>query len=264
MIESALELAGAGWPIFPLRARDKIPHPMLGAQGGFHHATTSLAQVEEWWTEDPAANIGSAASFALDIDCPEAMRAAIELEILETGALVKTGNGLHAHFRAVGPKTRGTARGITVRRQNGAYCAMPPSQHPSGAFYGWVSGSLIPFAELPALPELALEAIKAPEPEPLRRLPRFAPIGAEPPPGFWDYVDRLLEELASTPEGRRHTRATEVAVHLRRLELEKGLQAGHFRDKFIEAALASGLTDQEVRGHEGIAIWTWNDPQRVS
>src|SRR5690242_19756622 len=69
---AALAYAVRGWPVFPLRPRDKIPLIAKAAGGnGVKDATTDPAQIEAWWAKEPAANIGLACGprfWVLDVD----------------------------------------------------------------------------------------------------------------------------------------------------------------------------------------------------
>src|SRR5690242_2109256 len=69
---AALAYAGHGWPVFPLKPRDKIPLiPKAAGGNGVHDATTDTEQITAWWTAHPDANIGLAAGVAfwvLDAD----------------------------------------------------------------------------------------------------------------------------------------------------------------------------------------------------
>ena len=54
---AALTYAFKGWHIFPVTPNQKIPFGSLVSKGHLN-ATTSAAQITEWWTEAPNANIG--------------------------------------------------------------------------------------------------------------------------------------------------------------------------------------------------------------
>src|SRR5262249_43552352 len=45
--------AGHGWPVFPLRPRDKRPL----SEHGVNDATTDAEKIASWWAEDPNANV---------------------------------------------------------------------------------------------------------------------------------------------------------------------------------------------------------------
>ena len=52
--EAAIALASAGVPVFPVAVNGKQPL----TRHGFHDATTSHAQVRDWWASTPGANVG--------------------------------------------------------------------------------------------------------------------------------------------------------------------------------------------------------------
>jgi hypothetical protein len=61
MIDLALYYARTGWPVFPLVPGGKNPViPREDGGHGCHDATTSVALIEQWWTQWPGANIGIA------------------------------------------------------------------------------------------------------------------------------------------------------------------------------------------------------------
>lgn len=108
MIEIALYYATRGWPIFPLVPRGRtpvIPRRMGGR--GCHDATTLAAQIEEWWSCWPKANIGLATGSksglgVVDIDVKNgkpgmASMASINLPLTLT-VRTPTG-GLHLYYK---------------------------------------------------------------------------------------------------------------------------------------------------------------------
>src|SRR4051812_49746069 len=70
--DAALAYAARGWPLFPLKPREKTPLISKADGGnGVKDATTDPAAIEAWWTACPEANIGlacGAAFFVLDAD----------------------------------------------------------------------------------------------------------------------------------------------------------------------------------------------------
>ena len=70
---AALDYAAHGWPIFPLKPGGRMALTADGTAG----ATTSMLQIERWWSRWPAANIG--------LDCGRAGVVAIELNTGDGG-----------------------------------------------------------------------------------------------------------------------------------------------------------------------------------
>lgn len=264
MIEHALTYVELGWPVFPCDPRNKAPHPILGRDGGFKHATLNTDQVRSWWESAPDALIGSAASFAVDIDTPEGVESAARVG-LRSGAIVRTGNGWHAHFAPIGRlRCRGTVDGLTIRPVNRAYVVMPPSRHPDGAIYTWVCPERPPrLSDLPALPREALDLIAPALPQVTHRSPRIQPraiAGGVVTDGLRAHVDEVVSRVAKAPQGSRHPTAVAAAVHLARIERERGIECGTFRGDLEKAAIACGLDPEEVIGNEwrrGLSSWAW-------
>lgn len=265
MIEHALRYAQLGWAVFPCDPRNKAPHPILGRDGGFKHATLNADQIRAWWQEAPDALIGSAASFAVDIDTPEGIDTAGRIG-LRAGAIVRTGNGWHAHFAPIDRlRCRGTIAGLTIRPVNRAYVIMPPSRHPDGATYRWLQPDEPPrLGALPKLPRAALDLIAPALPPVTHRSPRIQPRGANGTitDGLRGHIDRVIQRVRDTPPGKRHPTAVAAAIHLARLEREHGLTPGSLRPDLENAALKCGLDAEEVIGNEwrrGLASWAWEE-----
>ena len=140
-LTAALELAQAGWNVFPLRQGTKTP--AIGKkQGGrgAHDGTTDAAQIRKWWVANPSRGIG--ANLGTD-------RIAIDIDLNHGGEFLKSfpatrmhysgrGNGnAHLIYRyAPGSMTArmksGTdvlGLGIDIRIGEGSYIVMPPTTH---------------------------------------------------------------------------------------------------------------------------------------
>lgn len=167
VIDAALEYATAyGWPVIPLHSpkdgkcdcrRDDCDSPAKHPRvmHGLKAASTAPAQIREWWSMWPLANLGIVTGersnlAVLDIDdrhggsdtltalIAEHAIGGIELATLacHTGS-----DGMHIYFRlppdtplrnsagALGP-------GLDVRAIGG-YCVAPPSMHICGQRYRW-------------------------------------------------------------------------------------------------------------------------------
>lgn len=113
LLEAAIQWAMAGVEVIPLARLSNRPHQMLGS--GWSRRTvgsTSLAQIQEWWSTDPAANLGlvndTGGLLIMDIDMKhgvDGMQSVAELEAwseheLPQAAWVSTpSGGRHVYFR---------------------------------------------------------------------------------------------------------------------------------------------------------------------
>ena len=82
--QAALSYAGQGWPVLALVPRKKIPL----TENGFYDATTEQAQIREWWTQHPDANVGIRVGvesnlLVIDVDNKGGKKGSAELTELE-------------------------------------------------------------------------------------------------------------------------------------------------------------------------------------
>ena len=138
-------------------------HPLTPR--GFKDASTDEAQVIEWWTTHPFANIGiptGEASEFLVVDCdPRHGGPAERGELIQqfgpipdTAEVITGGGGRHFYFRyGGGAVPKNLAEGIDLKG-DGGYVVAPPSMHASGKRYevDGVYGAkvFLKVAELPA------------------------------------------------------------------------------------------------------------------
>ena len=148
MQAAALELARAGYAVFPCRPNSKQPLH----KGSFHDATTDEFQIEAWWTECPEANIaiypdGSTPRLAvLDVDVRdhgedgrETLREREEHVPVTKSAWTPSG-GMHLLYSlpdgvTVQSSTRRLGPGLDVR-SHGGYILVAPSVI-DGVTYRW-------------------------------------------------------------------------------------------------------------------------------
>ena len=163
LVQAALEYAGYGWHVLPIREQSKLP----AIKEWQHAASTDEEQIAAWWEKWPAANVGvllGAKSGLIDLECDTP---AAEQEFLRLfgGAPPVTccyqgQRGKHRLFRwrndlPGGAVVKLGAKGaeIEVRTGNGgkgAQSVFPPSIHPSGVVYQWlVTPAECPPADLP-------------------------------------------------------------------------------------------------------------------
>lgn len=137
-----------GWYVFPLGEKSKQPDSEL-APNGFKSASNNPAQIHEWWTKRPNANIGidlgRSNLTVLDFDKGEPPA---ELNLPET-LRVKTSRGTHVYFQGTSQQGRMFFNGQHVGeiKSEGGYVLAPASVHPDGPVYAVVSPN--PLAPLP-------------------------------------------------------------------------------------------------------------------
>jgi Bifunctional DNA primase/polymerase, N-terminal/AAA domain/Primase C terminal 1 (PriCT-1) len=147
-LEAALTYACAGWPVFPLDG--KIPR----TRHGFKDATTDLEQIEKWWSVWPDAGVGTptgSGRVVLDVD-NEAAVEELPGRPPPTVEALTGGGGRHLWFRHDGRLTNSPGRlpnGIHFRG-DGGYVVLPPSRHPDGGTYEWLTApDEMPMATVP-------------------------------------------------------------------------------------------------------------------
>jgi len=142
--ESALQLAQQGFSVIPLKPRSKEP---LIQWAKYQAIRASEEQVREWWTMQPDANIGVVTGqvsglVVVDIDSQEGYQtlemAEIDLSDFITPS-ARTGRGMHYYFQDP-DNAIGSFRfhGGDVK-SDGGYVVAPPSIHPNGPLYEWIT-----------------------------------------------------------------------------------------------------------------------------
>lgn len=176
--KAAVALAKQGWPVFPLRPRDKVP----ATKHGFKDASTVPALVRAWWTMTPEANVGLCTGgdfFVVDID-PRNGGDRVWAALVNAHGHVETlsattgSGGKHYFYRLpAGVLLKGKlAEGIDIKSVGG-YVVAPPSVHPDGGVYTWDSEQYAedPGAEIADAPAWLIEQARRPEPERVVRGP---------------------------------------------------------------------------------------------
>jgi Bifunctional DNA primase/polymerase, N-terminal len=144
MITAALELAAAGYRVFPVRPGDKRP-PLV--KGGFYAATTNPAQIHYWWRKWPDANIAARTGDGLavvDVDPRNGgtLEAVDALGLPRDTRSVRTpAGGWQFHYTvgaAVVSRNGALAAGVDVKAERG-YVLLPPSRRSDGD-YTWLGG----------------------------------------------------------------------------------------------------------------------------
>jgi hypothetical protein len=240
----ALRYASKGKPVFPCRV-DKTPLTTRG----FKDATMDSDKITAWWSKHPDSSIGmptgeKSSLWVLDVDMPDGEEAIGRL-VAEYGPLPETlkqrtgGGGFQYFFTyAKDFKIKNSAGKIAKDvdvRGDGGYVILPPSGHPSGNQYEWLS-------------------LSKPVPAPTWLLSMVCPTEERPPvrnhsSGNTPYGQRALAgeitAVAMAVEGTRNDQLNRSAFNLGQLIAGGQLDMGTVKAALRGAALGTGLKDSE-------------------
>jgi hypothetical protein len=167
---AARRFASNGVPVFPCLPGLKVP----ATEHGFHDATTDLAQIDAWWTDEPRLNVAFCPHMAglavIDPDGEEGLTNWANWQI-EHGYLPDTytvrtpRGGVHLYFRGSLPPSQSKLAPHVDTRGVGSYALLPPSYFAEVDGYYTVEDERAP-AELPPhvgayLERLKKDAVKA-------------------------------------------------------------------------------------------------------
>ena len=166
LLETARYYVSVGFHVLPLhnavagggcscgRTNCQSPGKHPRTKRGVKDASTDPKQIEAWWRNGSAANIGVATGLVsgllvIDLDSPQGLAAFRRIhaahggEPLPRAPIVVTGRGWHIYFpippgseRISCSTGKGSEQGVDVRA-DGGYVVAPPSIHPSGHVYRW-------------------------------------------------------------------------------------------------------------------------------
>ena len=251
---AALNYAKAGLPVF-LCKPDKTPKGGHGCKD----ATCDCGIVKRWWDRWPDALIGlrtgtASGVFVLDIDVKNGGEGFASLEALEEqyGPLpatltVKTpSGGEHRYFMMpqtdppLGLSTGKLGSGLDTRGENG-HVVVPPSKGVNGKYYQFVN----PGIELAELPQWVIELLRKPKKKDWQAITTDSLQKGNTPYGT-EALNRIVAEMAGTPEGQRNSALNRLAFRVGNLvrdgEITKSDSLALFK-----AALSAGLPEDEVR-----------------
>jgi len=260
LLDAALRYARDGWEVFPLSGKA----PLKGSNG-FKDASASSASVYDWWSENPAYNIGLAIPsgvVVVDVDPRNGGLEGVAKLQADYGWLPQTrcavsgrgDGGLHYHYLYDGPKLVGNLNragyaGVDLK-QNGGYVVLPPSVHPdTGRPYRWVDDTVSPVT----LPEWLVGLAERPA---LADTPVRPPTAATvverldmPDTARWN-GDGLVQAVLAAKTGERNN-----ILNWSLWSLKDDTEAGKVDDPsfnktlalIIDAATQIGLDDREIK-----------------
>jgi hypothetical protein len=216
LIDSALNLARRGKPVFPV---DRLSKKPLVAWKPYQDRIPTRQEVRNWWTEWPDANIGMATGrlsglMVVDCDSEEAVKRFTESYPEGRRTLqAQTGRegGKHFYFcfeeRITNDAGKLLGPGIDIRGQGG-FVIVPPSIHANGKAYQWINrNEPLPLAS--KLREILVTRSKT----------------APPSNGEGGYRGRFdtAKALAGVPEGQREETLFRSACKLRSADVPQGM-----------------------------------------
>ena len=237
MASAASALAASGLPVFGLVPRGKVPR--RGSRGHLD-ATLDAAAIAAHWSRHPYDNIGVrplADMFVLDIDPRNGGEGHLAQLIANNGPLpatwtTRTGSGgRHYWFTSDVAATKSRlASGVDIKTNTG-FVVAPPSIHPNGTSYEWLTPPNSRPAPAPAWLQLAVQT-------PSLRPPL--------PPGAHGGIGRYSLRSLVARIGR-----AQVGVRNRTVygALKDAWQQGDldaFEPDLVAAAMAVGLPASEV------------------
>lgn len=266
-LDAALVYARREWAVFPChspraagcsccRADCSSPakHPRVAT--GLKAATTDEAQIRQWWSRWPSANVavrtGSVSGIVVvDIDPDHGGETTLGCLVREHGPLpegrtVRTGSGgRHLYFAHPGGVVRNDAGrrlgpGLDIRG-DGGYVIAPPSRHMSGGVYHPESSSKV----LPEVPDWLLSELRPPPPSPrpraeIRDLPHDASAWAQ------SALRKEYQLLLEAPEGTRNHTLNRAAFRLGQIVGHGELAEPDVERLLLDGAVSIGLTEREA------------------
>jgi hypothetical protein len=247
LLDAALSYAAKPVLVFPCLPRHKEPAIVRG----FHAATTNPETIRRYWRQ-PDRNIGIATgavsrAWVLDVDGDDGEDSLAVLQV-QHGMLPPTwesttGNGRHLWFKYIAPIPSSTGRigpGLDVRA-DGGYVVAPPSIHPSGRVYAWISPPDGEPAEAPAW--IVTLARKRPAPSISERATaniRRPNNGKHNSYGA-AALEREIAALVDVGPGRRNAALNCAAFRLHQLVAGGELDHHDVVDRLVEACHLNGL-----------------------
>lgn len=263
MVDAALELAGAGWSVFPLHRMtgDGILDELACSCGkacsspgkhprtinGVLDASIDPDRIRGWFT-NTVTNVGLATGatsgvYVVDLDGPEGLASWKHLAsthgLDRPATVAKTGSGGWHLYYGIPlddelPNTAGRL-GIKIdTRGRGGYVVAPPSNHKSGGVYSWSQRG----RELPPLPDVLRDLLKPQSVTPLG----VPTISGETSPYGHGVLVNAAGRITAAPEGARNQRLNEEAFLVGQF-----IGGGEIDPAGVEAILAGACTGPDVK-----------------
>lgn len=242
------ELAGFGFSVFPVKAKDKRPLGPWERYRKEHAAHSELCL----WERAPHLNGAIATGelsgiFVVDLDSEEGTREFYKKGFPRT-PMVTTGKGQHIYFRYPDFPVKNSAGklgpGIDVRGEGG-YVLAPGSIHPNGRTYEWY---LTPAkVDIAPAPEWLLDALVAPDPkvQPADLPARIEDRNEDPLVNC--VTDNEIAKLRAAPVGTRNNTLNIAAMKFGQLVGSNTISEDFARRYLFKEAVKTGLPDAEVR-----------------
>lgn len=280
--EYAAQLHVAGYSPIPIIPGTK--RPALRSWSNFCETPLTPERIRDYAERHPTAALGIALGYggvvAVDVDTVEPEQCAAINAVLPASPVVKTGaKGFTAFYRTSAPITSRhfadtQRRGILDLLSVGTQTVLPPSPHPAGHNYGWLSSMAIAAVQANHLPELPANIAEQLE-EALGAwctretdLPELRIRTGAPPAGLERRrfeacaragLARKAAALARTSEGGRNNTLFALAAGLGRYVFHGIMPYATLEAAALEACAVNGLLKEDGRPavlatlHKGLA-----------
>ena len=162
MLKEALQYSGIGFSVIPIQPKGKKP---LIPWEEYQRTRASEEVIKRWWEKWPDANLGVVTGDVSGIVVVDLEYDGLTLSQnlhLSSTLIASTGKGRHLYFKYPGTEICNRAAINKVKgfdlRGDGGYVLVPPSLHPDGKKYTW----LTPLRALSSLPEFPIQKILTP------------------------------------------------------------------------------------------------------
>ncbi len=273
-LQTALDLAAAGLPIFPAKVFKQgdnwTKKPLI--KGWKQLATSDPSIIRGWWKEWPNAvpgiELGRADLVVLDpdrhADGPDGV-AAFDKLVAENSELphgpisLTAGGGFHYIFRQPNGEKLGNREGMLPDgicvRGAGGWIVAPGSRRPDGKYWQPANddlGDAFKHGRIPAIPKWIEKIVRSNGHEHDQQPEKIKPPTTATSNGTAKYanritayfaatLERLAQELAATQPGRRNSKANDCAFRLGTLAHGNTKLWFAVETKLLAACFANGL-----------------------